>query len=153
MTVTERVILASMKGSILAAVALALSMFVGTAVAARPCERAVIDDWYDNGRFDRTWSCQCLRDAIDLLPDIRPPYSSTSDDLQQQLERQQCEGTRQNDIEGTLTVSAAPGSDKSIRVGDDSFPWGVAIVGGLALGLVALIGIGVHRQRRGRDSS
>ena len=46
------------------------------------------------------------------------------------------------------TQTGAAGSDKRIGVGDDSFPWDVAIVGGLALGLAVLVGLALQRQRR-----
>ena len=40
------------------------------------CGRAVIDDWYDNGRVDGTYALHCYDDAIDTLPrDVRD-YSS-----------------------------------------------------------------------------
>lgn len=42
--------------------------------------RSVIDDWYDNGEFDRTHRCGAVREAIARLPrDI--PYSSAVDDI------------------------------------------------------------------------
>lgn len=132
------------------AAALALSAFAVIAVAAQPCGKAVIDDWYDNGTFDRTWDCECLRDAIDLLPD-GAPYASATEDFQRQLEQRMCEGSAQQVVTVTATQSGAPGSDKSIRVSDSS-AWEVAIVGGLALGLAALIGLALHRQRRRRRS-
>lgn len=131
---------------LLAIVALALFVFVGAAGAARPCGKAAIEDWYDNGTFDRSWDCACLHDAIDRLPASQPSYSSVKQDFQQQLARQSC-GIAQ--IEGTLTpVATAGGTDKSLSGGDD--PWAFIIVGGLTLGLVALIFLAVHRQRRRR---
>ena len=33
--------------------------------AASSCGRAVIDDWYDNGRVDGTYALHCYDDAID----------------------------------------------------------------------------------------
>ena len=134
------------------AVALGLSVFVGTGVAARPCGKAVIDDWYDNGTIDRSWHCVCLRDAIERLPDIARPYSPARDDLQRQLELELCEGSRQVTVSATLgDPRLAPGSDKSIVVSDDFLPWDFLIVGGVALGLAALVGVALHRQRRQRN--
>ena len=72
--------------------ALVCSAFTGFAVAAQPCGRAVIDDWYDNGTLDKAWSCDCLRDAIDRLPDMRPPYSSAQDYFQRQIDVKVAQG-------------------------------------------------------------
>ena len=54
--------------------------------AASSCGRAVIDDWYDNGRVDGTYALHCYDDAIDILPrDVRD-YSSAKDDIQRALQ-------------------------------------------------------------------
>ena len=54
--------------------------------AASSCGRAVIDDWYDNGRVDGTYALHCYDDAIDTLPrDVRD-YSSAKDDIQRALQ-------------------------------------------------------------------
>lgn len=94
--------------------ALSLSVVAGYAVAAQPWGKAVIDDWYDNGEFDRTWDCECLRDAIDRLPeDIGAPYSPAREDFQRQLQLESCEGSEQVVETSSTTVEAtgSPGSD------------------------------------------
>ena len=54
--------------------------------AASSCGRAVIDDWYDNGRVDGTYALHCYDDAIEILPrDVRD-YSSAKDDIQRALQ-------------------------------------------------------------------
>jgi hypothetical protein len=54
--------------------------------AAKSCGRAVIDDWYDNGRVDGTYALHCYDDAIQILPrDVRD-YSSAKDDIQRALQ-------------------------------------------------------------------
>ena len=54
--------------------------------AASSCGRAVIDDWYDNGRVDGTYALHCYDDAINTLPrDVRD-YSSAKDDIQRALQ-------------------------------------------------------------------
>ena len=67
-----------------AAVALLL-VLAGPAAAAKSCGRAVIDDWYDDGRVDGTYALHCYDDAIEILPrDVRD-YSSAKDDIQRAL--------------------------------------------------------------------
>ena len=54
--------------------------------AASSCGRAVIDDWYDNGRVDGTYALHCYDDAINTLPrDVRD-YSSAKEDIQRALQ-------------------------------------------------------------------
>jgi hypothetical protein len=43
--------------------------------------RAVIDDWYDNGVFDRVHRCAAVREAIERLPASTPSYSTHRADL------------------------------------------------------------------------
>ncbi len=53
--------------------------------AAQSCGRAVIDDWYDDGRVDGTYALHCYDDAIEILPrDVRD-YSSAKEDIQRAL--------------------------------------------------------------------
>ena len=48
--------------------------------------RAVIDDWYDDGRVDGTYALHCYDDAIEILPrDVRD-YSSAKEDIQRALQ-------------------------------------------------------------------
>ena len=56
----------------LLAVFAAVLAVASPAGAASSCGRAVIDDWYDNGRVDGTYALHCYDDAIDTLPrDVR----------------------------------------------------------------------------------
>ncbi len=71
---------------VLAAVLAALLVVAAPALAAKSCGRAVIDDWYDDGRVDGTYAIHCYSDAIDSLPrDVRD-YSSAKDDIQRALQ-------------------------------------------------------------------
>jgi hypothetical protein len=59
----------------------ALGMFASPAAAAKPCERQVIDDWYDNGRVDQIYKAECYRKAVRILPTDVIDYSSAKDDI------------------------------------------------------------------------
>jgi hypothetical protein len=66
---------------------LVLSVVAAPAAAAPPCERQVIDDWYDNSRVDRTYPRHCYDDAIEALqPDVRD-YSSAEEEIRRALQR------------------------------------------------------------------
>jgi hypothetical protein len=64
----------------------ALLVLAAPAAAAKSCGRAVIDDWYEDGRVDGTYALHCYDDAIEALPrDVRD-YSSAKDDIQRALQ-------------------------------------------------------------------
>ena len=71
------------------AVAIALAALLvaaAPAAAAQSCGRAVIDDWYEDGRVDGAYALHCYDDAIEGLPrDVRD-YSSAKDDIQRALQ-------------------------------------------------------------------
>lgn len=70
----------------LATSVLALLVLASPAGAASACGRAVIDDWYEDGRVDGTYAVHCYDDAIDSLPrDVRD-YSSAKEDIQRALQ-------------------------------------------------------------------
>ena len=74
-------------GALAAVAALAAVLLAAAPASAAPsCGRQVIDDWYDDGRVDRTYPLHCYDDAIDTLPrDVRD-YSSAKDDIQRALQ-------------------------------------------------------------------
>lgn len=47
-----------------------------------PDWRAVIDDWYDNGRFDEQHECAAVREMAERLPTGGRDYSSVHDDFE-----------------------------------------------------------------------
>jgi len=59
----------------------AFGVLAGPASAAKPCERQVIDDWYDNGRVDQIYKAACYRAAVKILPTDVIDYSSAKDDI------------------------------------------------------------------------
>ena len=65
---------------------LALLIVAAPASAAPSCGRQVIDDWYDNGRVDRTYPLHCYDDAIEALPEDVKTYSSAKEDIQRALQ-------------------------------------------------------------------
>jgi hypothetical protein len=78
---------ATVHRALLLVAALATLLVVAApAAAAKSCGRAVIDDWYDDGRVDGTYALHCYDDAIDSLPrDVRD-YSSAKEDIQRALQ-------------------------------------------------------------------
>ena len=73
------------------ATALIAAAFVGSAVrpapalAATPCWKALLNDWYD-GRIDQTYAVHCYKDALKHLPSDVRTYSSAHDDILRALQ-------------------------------------------------------------------
>jgi hypothetical protein len=68
------------------AVVVAVLFAAAPASAAPSCARQVIDDWYDDGRVDRTYPLHCYDDAIEALPPDVRDYSSAKEDIQRALQ-------------------------------------------------------------------
>ena len=68
--------------SILAALALASAH---SAVAATPCWRQVVDDWYRNGRVVGHYPIHCYSEAIANLPEDSKQYSSAPQDIRRDM--------------------------------------------------------------------
>jgi hypothetical protein len=67
---------------ILAALALGASQ---SALAATPCWRQVVDDWYRNGRVDGHYPVHCYSEAIANLPEDSKQYSSAPEDIRRDM--------------------------------------------------------------------
>ena len=66
-------------------VVLALATPSVASAQGAPCWRQVVDDWWDNGRIDRTYAPECYREALDRLPDDMEAYSSAPNDITRAL--------------------------------------------------------------------
>jgi hypothetical protein len=82
--------------TVLAAVAL------GAPAQAAPCWEAVVEDWYDNSRVDRTYPIHCYREALTNLPEDMRAYSSAPEDIARAMRR---EIARQNQGGSATTQS------------------------------------------------
>ena len=68
--------------TVLAAIALGVT---GTATAATPCWRQVVNDWYRNNRVDNTYPIHCYSEAIANLPEDVKGYSNAPDDIRRAM--------------------------------------------------------------------
>jgi hypothetical protein len=147
-----------------AVVALTLT---GTAAAATPCGKKILNDWYDNGRVDRLYPLHCYEEAIDAIPrDIRD-YADAADVISRAL---------QSALRGELGpggVDPSPGNDKKRdpgapagggggdgtsggseatppidTSGASSVPIPLVVLGGMSLALLAAGGLGYLSRRR-----
>lgn len=66
--------------TLLAAVALALTVNAPASAGNVPCWKALINDWYD-GHIDQTYPKPCYYDAIRHLPRDVETYSAAKDDI------------------------------------------------------------------------
>jgi hypothetical protein len=91
-----------------------LLVVAAPAGAAPSCGRAVIDDWYEDGRVDGTYALHCYDDAIETLPrDVRD-YSNAKEEIQRALQA----AKRGEDASPTRT-DPTPGASTSPEDPDD----------------------------------
>ena len=146
-------------------VGLASLLAVGAAAASRTCGRAVLDDWYDNGKIDRSWNCECLLDGLTLLPEVpRSASVSRRDELERKV-RARCVDwpVPVNEAELIVSGSELPASESRTMAeatlnefhpagsdtGDNySVPWEIIVAGIVTGGLLVLIGAAAVRQWR-----
>ena len=73
--------------ALFAVAALAVTAVVAPApAAASGCANAVVADWRDNGRIDKTYPPECYRAAVDTLPEDVRVYSSAPNDITRALQ-------------------------------------------------------------------
>jgi hypothetical protein len=73
--------------ALFAVAAIAATAVVAPApAAASSCANAVIADWRDNGRIDKTYPPQCYREAVAALPEDVRVYSSAQNDITRALQ-------------------------------------------------------------------
>jgi hypothetical protein len=145
--------------------AMAGSVGVGTAQAS-VCSRALIHDWYVDGRVDQTYAVHCYREALKNIPEDQIVYGSLRDDLTRAL----LAVTREkgDDVPPDTMVPPAPGGDPNSGDGTgsghdesffgrlakalgpdtaDSIPVPLLVLGGLALLLIAAAGVSFAARR------
>jgi hypothetical protein len=146
---------------------------VGTAQAAQKssCSKALIRDWFVDGRIDKTYQVHCYREALKDVPEDQIVYGTLRDDLRRALE--QVIGDHNGNVgPNTLVLGAdqtgpndpgdgtgATGSGKhdkgffhwvARKFGPstaDSVPVPLLILGGLALALVAAAAVSFFARR------
>jgi len=66
-----------------------LTLLIGpsaASAAAKPCARAVVDDWYGDGRVDKIFPLHCYQEAIRSLPVDVLDYSNAKEDILRALQ-------------------------------------------------------------------
>jgi hypothetical protein len=145
---------------------LAASVGVGTAQAS-VCSRALIHDWYVDGRVDQTYAVHCYREALKNIPEDQIVYGSLRDDLTRALLA--VTRAKGDDVPPDTMVPPAPGGDPNSGGGTgssskdegffgrlakalgpdtaDSIPVPLLVLGGLALLLIAAAGVSFAARR------
>ena len=90
-----------------AALAAALVVHTGSAAAATPCWKSLLNDWYD-GRIDQTYAVHCYQDALRHLPADVQTYSSAHDDILRALQSAVAQVKKSGHTVGPNTKVAPP---------------------------------------------
>jgi len=160
------------KPLILLALAAAITAALG--VGAQPaqartmstCSKALIHDWYVDGRVDKTYPVHCYREALKQIPEDQIVYGTLRDDLNRALQS----AIRQpgGHVTGDTLVAPLPGSRNggdgpgtgatgggvfhwlAKKLGPstaDSIPIPLLVLGGLAFTLMAAAGVSYAARR------
>jgi hypothetical protein len=161
------------KPLILVALAVAIAAALGAAQPAQArsmttCSKALIHDWYVDGRVDKTYPVHCYREALKQIPQDQIIYGTLRQDLTRALQS----AIRQHGghVTGNTPVvplggsSNGPGGPNGTgatgsggvfhwlaqKLGPstaDSIPIPLLILGGLALALMAAAGVSLLARR------
>jgi hypothetical protein len=147
-----------------------------TALAAKPCWKQVIDDWYDNERIDSSYSQKCYAEAEKNLPQDLRDYSDLPAEIARARQRDlrgqpKDPGKATRVVQNVGSVDARNDDNNGTGSGDDSGgksatggpigavldaagpssadspPIPLLVLGGLALLLVAAGGAGLLSRR------
>ncbi len=158
------------KPLILVVAALAVGAALGTAQPAQArsmstCSKALVHDWYVDGRIDNTYPVHCYREALSQIPEDQAIYGTLRQDLTRALQStiRQHGGHVTGD---TLVVPLGGGSGGgpngtgstggglfhwlAQKLGPstaDSIPIPLLILGGLAFTLMAAAGVSLIARR------
>ena len=152
------------------AVAIGAAATLGTAQPAQArtmssCSKALIHDWYVDGRVDKTYPVHCYREALNQIPEDQAIYGTLRQDLTRALQStiRQHGGHVTGD---TLVIPlGGPGGGNgpngtggtggifhwlAQKLGPstaDSIPIPLLILGGLAFALMAAAGVSLFARR------
>lgn len=150
---------------LLLAMTAALSLPGTAAAKSTKCGKAIVADWFDNGRIDRIYPLHCYEEAIDAIPaDIRD-YANAADVIHRALQAAlggnlyRCKGCPDPSPDGsrsaeggdgTGTQAVGPNVDSS---GPSSVPIPLLVLGGISLALLAAGGLGYISRRRQAEAA
>ena len=154
---------------------LALALVIGAAlgVGAQPaqarsmssCSKALIHDWYVDGRVDQTYPVHCYREALKQIPEDQIIYGTLRDDLTRALQatiRQNGGHVTGDTLVVPLDGSSGDGPNGTGATGGgifhwlakklgpstaDSIPIPLLVLGGLAFTLMAAAGVSYVARR------
>jgi hypothetical protein len=172
------------KPLILLALAAAIGAALGVAQPAQArsmstCSKALIHDWYVDGRVDKTYPVHCYREALKKIPEDQVIYGTLRQDLTRALQsaiRQHGGHVSGDTLVTPLTVGGngpdggGNGPDGAGATGSggvfhwlaqklgpstaDSIPIPLLVLGGLAFALMAAAGVSlVARRMQARRAS
>jgi len=143
------------------AVTLVFAAGTGTASAAQPCWRTVVQDWYD-GQINGTYPVHCYREALSNAPSDLKIYSDLPEDVNRALQSALRLDAIRHPKSGVkharhVSISPLPGRKSSGPIGRvlselgpsraDSLPVPLLVLAGLALLLIATGAVGMATRR------
>jgi hypothetical protein len=121
------------------------------ASAAPPCADAILADWLEDSRIDRTYALPCYEAAIDAIPDDLKDYTDAADVIARAF--QSVSGRRlDRGLEGPVAASSTPAVVPPVDSSSSTaVPVPIVVLGGMSAVLLAAGGFG-YLSRRRRES-
>jgi hypothetical protein len=153
---------------LLAALAVGAALGVAQPAQARSlttCSRALIHDWYVDGRIDKTYPVHCYREALRQIPEDQIIYGTLRQDLTRALQsaiRQHGGHVTGDTLVLPIGGPSGPGPNGTGGTGGglfhwlakklgpstaDSIPIPLLVLGGLAFALMAAAGVSFLARR------
>jgi hypothetical protein len=128
---------------------IAALMLSSGATAARPCAKAILDDWYDNDRIDRLYALPCYEQAIDAVPtDIRP-YTDAQEVIGRAFQDAFGRRLKTRTPQGPVGGSGPPPPVPPVATSSSSaIPLPLLVLAGLATAMIVAGGLGCVLRRR-----
>jgi hypothetical protein len=118
------------------------------ASAAPPCADAILADWLDDSRIDRTYALPCYEAAIDSIPDDLKDYTDAADVIARAF--QSVSGRRlDRSLEGPVATSSTPAAVPPVDSSSSTaVPVPILVLGAMSGALLAAGGFGYLSRRR-----
>ena len=143
----------TMSRALVGLAAAALVLFAAApASAGKPCWRAILDDWSDNGRVDAAYADSCYEQALRNLPTDVEIYSDAGDVIEAARDQALRDNSRRP--QSRPGTESEPGTGEALQAGnrkgkggDGDGPigaalnWGQSAAGDVPLPLLALAGV------------
>ena len=118
------------------------------APAATPCAKAIVADWFDNGRIDHLYRLSCYGEAIDAIPPEIRDYSDAEDVIRRAFQAASGRKLKARTPQGPVHGSSSPRVPVVVTSSPDAIPIPLLALAGLAATTLVAGGLAYVSRRR-----